>query len=306
MPDRRIVTGLLIALVLGACGADGGDRASSLLGRPEETARPVAAQGAQGQEPAARRAVVYTAAIRVSAGDVAGASRQAVEVAERVGGFLFRQDSDLVGSEKATLVFKVPPEQFQQVLTELGELGRVLDRSVQADDVTDQVVDLEGRLGTARASIGRLQGFLAEARNVGEVASLEAELARRESEAESLEGRLRVLRSTVDLATVTVRLVERTSAEPSDDLPGFLQGLRSGWVTLVTTARVILAVSGFLTPFVPPAVLVGLAVRRYRRRRRAQRPPGPSGPPGGQVWPDPPPSPSPEPETVGAAGPGPA
>lgn len=201
MPHRPIVKSLFVAsalaLVLGACGADGGDRASSLLDRPEQAARPVAAQGEQRQEPAGGRAVVYTAALRVSADDVASAGRQAEGVVERSGGFLFRQDSDLVGTEKATLVFKVPPERFQQVLGELGDLGRVLDRSVQANDVTDQVVDLEGRLGTARASVERLRGFLAQTRNVGEVAGIEAELARRESEAESLEGRLRVLRSTV-------------------------------------------------------------------------------------------------------------
>lgn len=295
----KIIVVLCVLALAGACGADDGDTASSLVGRPaQETAgqapgdqptlgQPAPATGGQATAQPAGRDVVYTAALRVSAGDLTAASQEAEAIAARAGGFLFRQDSDLAGTEKATLVFKVPPDRFQQVLGDLGRLGRVVDRSVQAEDVTDQVVDVEGRLSAAKASAERLRGFLAQARNLTEVTSVEAELAKREAEVESLEGRRRVLQSRVDLATVTVQLVERSAAEPSDDLPSFLQGLRGGWVSLVTVGQVVLAAAGFLTPFLPLALVGFLILRRYLRRRRLRRPPGSGGEPTAQPWPAP-------------------
>lgn len=170
---RRVVILLSAALLVGACGSSGDESAPSSLARREQAVKPVAALSGQVPEPAAARSIAYTAALRVSADDLDAASRQAQTVAERSGGFLFGQDSDLVGAQRVALVFKLPPEHFQQVLTGLSDLGRVLDRSVKADDMTDQVVDLEGRLATARTSVERLRGFVGQARNVGEVAGVE-------------------------------------------------------------------------------------------------------------------------------------
>jgi hypothetical protein len=55
---------------------------------------------------------------------------------------------------------------------------------------------------------------------------------------------------------------------PSDDAPGFADGLRRGWVAAVDGGRIALAVAGFVLPL----ALVAVGVRRWQRRRPATAP----------------------------------
>jgi hypothetical protein len=112
----------------------------------------------------------------------------------------------------------------------------------------------------------------ATTREPARLALVEGELARREAELEALLGQQRVLRDQVDLATLTVHMSEDAAPSPSDDGPGFVDGLRRGWVAAVDGGRVALAVAGFVLPFAVPLALVALGVRRWQRRRPVTAP----------------------------------
>jgi Domain of unknown function (DUF4349) len=267
------------ALAIAACGGDGdNDSAESEEsgGVTDEAGTDEAATGAGRVQPIAGqvqdedRDVIYTADLVVRVSDVEGTTPEAVALAEEAGGLLFQQQSDLEGEQETHLTLKVPPAELNPVLESLGDLGTVVRRDVSAEDVTDQVVDLDGRLQSARASADRLRALLADAASTTALVEIEAELARRESEIESLEGQLRVLNSQVELATINLRLTERSDVEVSDDLPGFVSGLRSGWVALATIALVLVVIVGFLLPLLPVAGVAWWAVRRYQRGRRRE------------------------------------
>jgi hypothetical protein len=81
-----------------------------------------------------------------------------------------------------------------------------------------------------------------------------------------------VRRDQVDLATLTVQMSQDAVPSPSDDAPGFADGLRRGWVAAVDGGRITLAVAGFVLPFAVPLALVALGVRRWQRRRPATAP----------------------------------
>jgi hypothetical protein len=81
-----------------------------------------------------------------------------------------------------------------------------------------------------------------------------------------------VLRDQVDLATLTVHMSEDAAPSPSDDGPGFVDGLRRGWVAAVDGGRIALAVAGFVLPFAVPLALAALGVRRWQRRRPVTAP----------------------------------
>lgn len=212
------------------------------------------------------RKVVFTSDLTVRVADAASATQQATRVARDAGGLVFAQSSDLEGRKETRLTLKVPPDRFESVLTGLSELGRALKREIKAQDVTEQYVDVDGRLRTAQASVDRLRGLLGDARSTSDIVAVEAELAKREGEIESLQGRLRVLSSQVDFATVNLRLTERGDIEVTGEVPAFLKALRAGWVAVLNVVLVVVAVAGFSVPFVPFAVLGWWAVRRYRRR----------------------------------------
>jgi hypothetical protein len=140
-------------------------------------------------------------------------------------------------------------------------------------DVTEQVVDIEGRLKSVRSSADRLRALMGRSGSPAEIAGIEAELTKRETDIESLEGRQRTLLNQVDLATLNLRLTERGKvAQASKNIPGFAPGLRTGWAAFVNTTKVGLTVTGALLPFAVTAAVGFLGfrlVRRIRRRRHA-------------------------------------
>lgn len=218
----------------------------------------------------AGRSVIRTAEVTLEAEDVGVAAREAVDVAERAGGFLADEQSSLDGDPSSRLVLKVLPERFVDALDELAALGEVTSKQVGSDDVTEVVVDLEGRLGAARASVERLRQLLGQAADVPQVVAVESELARREGEVESLAGQLRALESQVDLATITLQLTMPPAAQDpsaSEDIPGFWSGLRTGGVAFVNVLGGAATVVGFALPFLALALVVGIPTLWWRRRR---------------------------------------
>ena len=63
----------------------------------------------------------------------------------------------------------VPSEMFDQVLTQLPSLGKVLHKNVSGQDVTEEYVDLEARLKNWRAQEDQLNLIMTKAHNVEEI-----------------------------------------------------------------------------------------------------------------------------------------
>jgi hypothetical protein len=266
---------LLLLITPTACGA-GKDKQASLGAVAKDDAVVLASQQA-----GPNREVIYTGTLVVRVPSVTKAREEAAGVAARAGGFVSTASAD---GDDARMTIRVPSSEFDGTMDRLAGLGRELQRGIKAQDVTAEVVDVEGRLKTAQASADRLRTLLSSSGSASDVVAVEAELAKREAEIESQQGRLRVLNDQVSLATVNLRLTKRDDLEVSKDLPGFLGGLRAGIVAVVNVAQGLLVVIGFLLPFVPYAAGVWWLVRRYRRRHPRQ--PRATAP--APAWPQPP------------------
>jgi hypothetical protein len=217
-----------------------------------------------------QRELVRTAQLTVDVHDPVAAVRQVRTAAASVGGFVTEEQSGGTGS---WLVLRIPADALDRLLDEVAGFGRVISRSSQVLDATEEVVDLDARVATQTASVARVRGLLAEATSIGDVVAIESELARREAELDSLTRRLAALRDQVALSTLTVDLRGPGVAPPPDTppAPGFLDGLAAGWAGLRVLGSVTAAVVGFALPFLPVlAVLAGFGLlgRRVVRGRR--------------------------------------
>ena len=121
----------------------------------------------------------------------------ATAVASELGGYL------ALRSERE-LTLRVPRERFDLAMERLAKLGDVLHRSVVAEDVTDQYVDLELRLKNAQAVRDRLEKLLEQA-SVRDAVEIHKELAKITDEIERLEGKLKLLRDRIAYSTIAVR-----------------------------------------------------------------------------------------------------
>ncbi len=212
------------------------------------------------------RSIIATAEVSLEVDDVRRGARRVSDAAGVAGGFLARQDANPADGV-TTLTLRIPTERFSAVLGELEGLGEVLSQRIDTEDVTEQVVDLESRIASARTSVGRVRDLLEESGDVVQLATVEGELARREADLEVLLGRQRVLDDQVALATIHVDLREPAAADDDDEpLPGFFGGLGRGWDGFVTSASVVVTGLGYALPFIGLAAVLGGGWLWSRRR----------------------------------------
>lgn len=283
-----VATAVLVA-VAAACGTSGdgersGDASSS---EPDTTADAGSGGGASeeaatvGADPgalavdtaaiAAARDVVSTGDMTLTVDDAAAAAGDVREIATEAGGFVADEQAR-AGDDEVDITIRVPADVFDDVRGDVGDLGDVVEQNVEARDVTAEMVDLDSRIGSLRASVERLRGLLGEAGDVAQLAAVEGELARRETELEAMLGQQRVLADQVALGTLAIHLSEDEQPTVAEGTPGFTDGLRTGWVAAVAAATVALAAVGFALPFLVPVALAFLVFKLVQRRR------GPSTP----------------------------
>jgi hypothetical protein len=125
-------------------------------------------------------------------------------IATELGGYLA-----LRGDRELTV--RVPRERFDEALRRIEGVGDVLHRSVAAEDVTDQYVDLELRLKNAQAVRARLEKLL-ETASVKDAVEIHKELTKITEEVERLSGKLKLLRDRIAFSTITVTF-ERTEPQ---------------------------------------------------------------------------------------------
>ncbi|MGI5438338.1 DUF4349 domain-containing protein [Streptomyces shenzhenensis] len=288
---------LAAAVTLTGCGASdsasGGDNKAAAAGAAKrDTAAGSAAVGEAGgpgraadagTAPEAPRIraehIIRTASLSVRVADVPKALDEARAAAEGAGGFVGRESTsrDSGGHERTRVVLRVPTGAYDGVLADLQGTGRLLSRTARAEDVTDQVVDVDSRIASQRASVSRIRELMDRADRLSDVVTLERELSSREADLESLLAQQASLKDRTSLATITLTLSEAPAKRTArDDTPGFLDAVLGGWHVFVTMLRWIALALGAVLPFAAVAallVLVWLRVVRPRLPRRAAHAP---------------------------------
>lgn len=156
-----------------------------------------------------RSMVIYTGAIRmVEAEDkIPQTIDKVIDLAEAAGGGMVSRRDDAVE-------VRVPSDKFRDTLTKLEGVGRVVARSVKAEDVSEEYHDLEVRLANLRTTQKRLQDFMARATNVNEALTVERELERVAQEIDRIEGRLSFLKTRASFSTISVHLTPKAKDAP--------------------------------------------------------------------------------------------
>nr|WP_306324821.1 DUF4349 domain-containing protein [Streptomyces venezuelae] len=284
---------LTAALVLTGCGAGGSDAGAGK--RDLSAAAPADAKGAaergaadgyagSGAEKApsapskapVRQHVIRTASLSVEVGDVTKALVTARDVTAGAGGRVENESTERLddGYVVSRVVLRVPQERYDSVLSELAGTGKLLARKADAKDVTEQVVDVESRIATQRASVARVRALMERAEKLTDVVTLEGELSRRQADLESLLAQQSSLRDKTSLATITLELSqkERPPAEKEEEgRPGFGDALSGGWNALVGAAAWVVVVLAALAPWLAVALIAFVVWRRLIRPRTTGR-----------------------------------
>lgn len=162
----------------------------------------------------AEQKVIKTADLTMTVQSVTEATASITEVANDREGFIqnSRKRESAFGDEYATITIKVPVEKFDEVVSKIKEFAKVVDsENISGQDVTEQFVDLEARLGNARSTEARYVEILNQANTVDEILKVERQLSSTRQEIERLEGQMKYLENQTDMSTITVYLQPESS-----------------------------------------------------------------------------------------------
>jgi len=279
-----------------ASGTSARSAASSEALPAPAAAAGVAGQNAAGGQPGstgttARLApagdIIYTAQLTIRAPSVSSATSRAAQIAAGAGGYVSDETTsanpDHPAESTASVQLKIPVGSYPATLSQLSAgLGTQLALQQQAQDVTQQVADVNSQVTSDQAAIAALRALLSHAGSVSDLLSVQNQINAEETSLESMLAQQRALSHETSYATVTLTIlgpkakpvVHRPKAPPS--LAG---GLGAGWHALRVTVSWTLAVLGAVAPFAVIAALAALVISGGRRWVIRHRPKAPAASP---------------------------
>lgn len=178
------------------------DAVAQLAGTPLATIAASAHTSASTQ-----RFIIKDGRMTLVVDDTETAVNSAIELAVGLGGYIINQQvfDDDRGHRFAEMRLAFPVFQFEEGMRRLRRLGEVASESASGEDVTDEYVDLNSRLGNLEATRDRIRGFLEDARTVEQALEINEQLKQIEEEIAIIQGRINYIRdrsafSTVDLS----------------------------------------------------------------------------------------------------------
>ena len=216
------------------------------------------------------RLIVRTGQAVIEVDSLEPAIAELRRIAQRVGGFVgdATVQSGRNQLRSATLQLKVPAARFDDLTLALGPLGRLQSVTVNAEDVSEEYVDVTARVANSRRLEDRLVELLrTRTGRLQDVLAVEHELARVREEIERMEGRLRFLKASAQLSTLSVSLSEPpplVASHPGRSVIG--EAFKTAWRNFVDLLAGVIASLGVVVPLGILGWGSWLVIKRYRRR----------------------------------------
>jgi len=153
--------------------------------------------------------------LRIVAKDFGGVRASVESLVTQAGGFIDQMTVTGDTSSARTLhgTLRVPGDRLSDTLLRLRELGQVVEDTQGSEDVTDQIVDLDARLASARATEQRLTELLrTRTGRLSDVLEVERELTRVRLDIERLDAEKTNVGRRVSYATIGLTIAEARKA----------------------------------------------------------------------------------------------
>lgn len=119
--------------------------------------------------------------------------------------------------QTAYLEFRVPQQRLETTLNALAKLGTVENQMITAEDVSDQLVDVQARLRNLRKSEEMILKIMERSGSVGDVLKAANELSTIRESIERIDAQLRNLQNQVAYSTINLRIESLVSVSPAQE-----------------------------------------------------------------------------------------
>jgi hypothetical protein len=128
-----------------------------------------------------------------------------------LGGYIASESRD---DRQINVSLRVPEPKLDVALDSLSQLGTVTSRKVSSQDVTEETIDVEARIQSLTAERDQLVALVQRASVLGDIFTIDRELARVQGEIDSLRRRLEHLRNTSALAELNAEFKKKREPGP--------------------------------------------------------------------------------------------
>lgn len=224
---------------------------------------------------ATSRMLIYKANLSMEVESYAEAYTEIQNLIHLSDGYIVQFTEQTSGSERSGLfVLKVPAGDFNGFLERLEAVPNVsLQRSMSAQDVSEEYVDLQSRLKAKELVEARYLEYMGGASRAEDLIRYTNELAAIQEDIERLKGRMRYLEQNVAYSTVELRVYEKlpSTAAVGSGLGDRMGDALSGSLNVMAImAQGIMVLIAAAIPIVVVGAIIGLPIYWWIRRRKAK------------------------------------
>ena len=240
---------------------------------------PEALEGPQNEgTPDYERKLIRTGNVSLEVQTVTDAEDKIAAWAASLGGYVTNANTWQYG---AGFTVRVPSARFDEAMSQVGSFGRITNRSVSSQDVSDNYYDMKSRLETKYILRDKLQSYLSEAKDIKDLLEVERQLNEVIEDIESTESRFKRLSGQIDYSTIYINM----SFEHGKDEGGIiLPDVKNSWNEIVSNiigffwnlVKVLFYIVIFGIPIVAVAALlfwllfgkIGLLVKLFKKLKK--------------------------------------
>ncbi len=218
-----------------------------------------------------KKKIIKDGSMSIRTENIAEAKKSIDTILKKIDGYYEKEETENNSHEIShQLMIRVPAIHFDKLIIALENGGNtIVNKSIQARDITEEYVDIQTRLAHKRAYLQRYRELLAKAQNIDDIVTVENSIRTLEEEIESKEGRLRYLDDQVAYSTLHIRLFnEKEYIYEPQQQGGFIEkvkrSLSYGWIGIVEFTIWMIS----LWPIVLLVPLLIVIIKRIRKKRK--------------------------------------
>jgi len=154
------------------------------------------------------RQIVFTADLYLLVDSISGTLDSIMKMADELDGYM-------QSSSSKEIVVRVPAGKFKGFVNSVQNLGKVTDKNIVAQDVSEDMMDFNIRLENAEALRKRYAELLQKGGKVEDLIKIEEAMSKITETIERMKGKIRYLKNMVAFSTVTIHL---NSSLPQKDI----------------------------------------------------------------------------------------
>lgn len=224
-----------------------------------------------------KRMIIRSGTMSIEADNYNDTESKVKQIVNNLNGYVTNTTSqlDAGGKKKGTVTIRVSAAKFDELISQLSGIGKVMNQNISGKDVTEEFMDAEARLKTQRELEARLLKLLAEKTStLSAIVEVEQKLAGVRENIEKTEGRMRYLKDQASYSTISVSIYEPAMLNTSSGGGFFYELGESISKGLTGFTKVLSGIITFIIAMSPAIVLLLVVlyfIKRYLRKRKTAK-----------------------------------